>query len=83
MPYSSKCHLSDLLCYARRMTRETKALLDAFETLPETERRVFADEIIRRLLPFDSGPISDEEIGAASSELFKLLDVEDASADSR
>jgi hypothetical protein len=65
------------------MTPRTKALLEAFETLPAPERREFADEILRRSLPFDSGPLSDEEIGAASSELFELLDKDDATTGSR
>jgi hypothetical protein len=60
------------------MTRETKALLEAFETLPAPERRAFADEVLRRSLPFDSGPLSDEEIGSASAVFFDLLDKDDA-----
>lgn len=65
------------------MTQATKTLLDAFETLPVDEKRAFADEILRRSLPFDSGPLSDDEIGAASSELFQSLDNDDASTGSR
>ena len=60
-------------CYAGIMTQATKTLLDAFETLPVDERRAFANEILRRSLPFDSGPLTDDEIGAASSELFQSL----------
>jgi hypothetical protein len=52
------------------MTQQTKTLLDAFETLPPEEKRAFTDEILRRSLPFDSGSLSDEEIGNASSHLF-------------
>ena len=65
------------------MTRETKTLLDAFEGLPAEEKRAFADEILRRSLPFDSGPLTDQEIGAASSAFFKMLDEDDDSANSR
>jgi len=28
-------------------------------------RRAFTHEVLRRSLPFDSGPLEDEEIGAA------------------
>ncbi len=60
------------------MSRETQALLEAFEHLPADERRVFTDEVLRRSLPFDSGPLEDEEIGATSGALFNCLDEEDA-----
>ena len=61
--------------YTRRdMTRQTQELLEAFDQLPEEERRIFAQEVLRRVLPFESGPLTDEEIGAASDALFKSLD---------
>lgn len=65
------------------MKREIAALLDAFESLPVEEKRAFTDEVLRRTLPLDSGPVADEEIGAASTALFKSLDKEDAGAGSR
>jgi len=66
------------------MKRETAALLDAFESLPSEEKRAFTEEVLRRSLPFDSGPITDEEIAAASDALFQLLDQkEDADTRSR
>ena len=49
------------------MSRDTEALLDAFEHLPVEERRAFTQEVLRRSRPFDSGPLEDEEIGAASA----------------
>jgi hypothetical protein len=60
------------------MSRETAALLEAFEHLPAEEKRTFTEEVLRRALPFDSGPLEDAEIGAASAGLFTLLDGEDA-----
>ena len=62
------------------MTRETTTLLDAFEHLPVEEKRAFADEVLRRSLPFDSGPLPDEEVGAASDALFRYLENADTSA---
>ena len=59
------------------MSRDTEALLDAFEHLPVEEKRAFAGEVLRRSLPFDSGPLEDEEIGAASAALFESLEEED------
>ncbi|MGC9995005.1 MAG: hypothetical protein ABSE79_06745 [Terriglobia bacterium] len=55
------------------MSRETEALLDAFEHLPVEEKRTFMHEVPRRSLPFDSGPLEDDEIGAASAALFDCL----------
>ena len=60
------------------MSSQTKALLEAFEQLPVEEQKAFAQEILRRSLPFDSGSLLDDEIGAASSALFEALDREDA-----
>jgi hypothetical protein len=56
------------------MTRETTTLLDAFEHLPAEEKRSFTEEVLRRSLPFDSGPREDAEIGAASAVLFQSLE---------
>ena len=60
------------------MGNETQALLDAFEHLPADQKQLFAQEILRRSLPFDSGPLADDEIAAASRALFQTLDKEDA-----
>jgi len=49
------------------MSHESQALLEAFEHLPVEEQRALTDAILRRSLPFDSGPLPDEEIGAASA----------------
>ncbi|MBZ5545727.1 MAG: hypothetical protein LAO07_18960 [Acidobacteriia bacterium] len=65
------------------MSRETQALLEAFEHLPADEKRLFTHEVLRRSLPFDSGPLADEEIGAASAALFESLDHEDANSTTR
>jgi hypothetical protein len=56
------------------MSRETQALLEAFDHLPAEEQRAFTDEVLRRSLPCDSGPLDDEEIGAASAALWKSLE---------
>ena len=53
------------------MSGETQALPDAFERLPVSERQLFAQEVLRRSLPFDSGPLSDDEISAASHAPFQ------------
>jgi len=65
------------------MTSKTQALLEEFEHLPTEEKRAFINEVLRRSLPFDSGPLADEEIGAASSALFESLDQEDGNPQAR
>jgi hypothetical protein len=65
------------------MSRETKVLLGAFEHLPAVEKRIFTDEVMRRSLPFDSGPLADEEIGASAEALFTCLDEEEADSATR
>ena len=60
-------------CYCYAMKREATALLEAFENLPADEKRALAEEILRRSLPFDSGPLEDAEIAAASASLLQSL----------
>ena len=67
------------------MSKRATALLDAFEALPPAERQEFAVEVLRRTreLPFDSGLISDEEIGESGRALFSFLDKEEKAIPSR
>lgn len=65
------------------MSRQTIQLLEAFEALPEEEKRVFTAEFLRRAIPFDSGPLDDQETTHAADELFALLDAEENDTSSR
>lgn len=65
------------------MSKQTSQLLDAFEALPEEEKRIFTAEVLRRALPFDSGPLDDQETAHAADELLALLDTEENDAGSR
>ncbi|MBK5294716.1 MAG: hypothetical protein JJE04_23940 [Acidobacteriia bacterium] len=58
------------------MSNHTAQLLEAFEALPEEEKRIFTVEFMRRAIPFDSGPLDDEETVRAADEMFSLLDTE-------
>jgi hypothetical protein len=62
------------------MSRQTAELLDAFEALPPDEKRVFTAEVLRRAIPFDSGPLDDEETAHAADALFASLDAEENDA---
>jgi hypothetical protein len=65
------------------MSRETANLLEAFEALPEDEKRAFTAEFLRRAVPFDSGPLDDDETAHAADQLFALVDVEEDETGSR
>lgn len=61
------------------MSKQAVELLNAFEALPLGDKQAFAIEVLRRTrdLPFDSGSITDEEIGEAGRSLFAFLDQEE------
>ena len=67
------------------MSEQTVQLLGAFDALPSDDKQAFVVEIMRRAreLPFDSGPITDEEIGEAGKAMFALLDQEENAAHTR
>ena len=59
------------------MSKQTADLLEAFEALAPDEKRIFTAEFLRRAVPFDSGPLDDEETAHAADSLFSLLDAEE------
>ncbi len=60
------------------MSRQTSQLLEAFDALPNEEKRAFTAEFFRRAIPFDSGPLDDEETARAADAIFSMLDAEEA-----
>ncbi len=58
------------------MSAETIQLLEAFERLPTDEKQSFVKELFRRLVPFDSGPLPDEDIARAGDDLAAMLEKE-------
>jgi hypothetical protein len=65
------------------MSHQTAELLLAYDALPEEEKRVFTAEFLRRAIPFDSGPLDDEETARAADDLFARLDAEENDAGAR
>ena len=65
------------------MNTQTAELLDAFEALPEEERRIFTAAVLRRAIPLDSGPLDDEETAHAADQLLAGLDAEENDAGAR
>ena len=56
------------------MGSQTAQLLEAFEALPEDEKRVFTVEFLRRAVPFDSGSWDDSETTDAADQLLACLE---------
>lgn len=65
------------------MSTQTIQLLEAFEDLSEEEKRIFTAEFLRRAIPFDSGPLDDDEPAHAADEAFALIDTEENESASR
>lgn len=61
----------------KTMSTQTSELLDAFEALSLEEQRVFTAAFFKRAIPFDSGPLDDEETAHAADALFAMLDEDD------
>jgi hypothetical protein len=56
---------------------QTAQLLEAFEALPDDEKRTFIAEFMRRVIPFESGPLDDDETARAADDLFAQLDAQE------
>jgi hypothetical protein len=65
------------------MSTQTAALLEAFEALGPDEKRIFTAEVLRRAIPFDSGPLDDEETAIAADQLYAALDDDENDAVAR
>jgi hypothetical protein len=57
--------------------------LETFKALPEEEKRMFTVEFLRRAVPFDSGPLGDEDTTLAADKLFSLHEAEENNAEAR
>jgi hypothetical protein len=56
------------------MSEHAVELLEAFDALPEDDKRAFTLEFLRRAVPFDSGPLDDLEIAHAADQLLATLE---------
>jgi hypothetical protein len=52
----------------------TAALLDVFEAFDPGEKRVLTAGVLRHAIPFDSGPLDDEEPLNVADQLFAAFD---------
>ena len=51
------------------MSTASAHVIAAYESLPAQEKQLVAKEILRRLPPFDSGPLDDEEVARAGDQM--------------
>jgi len=65
------------------MGKETIELLDAYDALADDQKRIFTVEFLRRVIPFDSGPLDDSETAMAADHLLASLDAEENDASTR
>jgi hypothetical protein len=65
------------------MSQEALQLLAEFEALPPQEKLSFVKEIFRRLPPFDSGSLDDEDVALAGDAMAAMLEKEEDAAGAR
>jgi hypothetical protein len=65
------------------MSEKTIVLLQAFDALPLEEKLDFANAVMRRLPPIDSGPLDDDLVAKAGDDLAAMLQREGDDAAAR
>jgi hypothetical protein len=61
------------------MTAAAEHIIEDFEALPEPEKREVLAKLLQIASHLDYGPISDEELAAATDALFVAYDAEERS----
>jgi hypothetical protein len=59
------------------MTAAAQKILEEFEALDEAERQDVIERLLQFAGPWDSGPLTDEEITGAAAALFAMYDAEE------
>ena len=59
------------------MSAVAEKLIAAFEALPVEDKQTVAREILRRLPPFDSGPLDDDQVALAGDQIAAMLEREE------
>jgi hypothetical protein len=59
------------------MSTDSQNILTVFSSLPESEQRLVAAEILRRASRWDSDPLSDDDLARVADDLFIELDREE------
>ena len=61
------------------MSTAVTQVLNSFEALSESQKREAVVVILKQVLDYEPGEISDDELVAAADELFLAYDAEEAS----
>jgi hypothetical protein len=65
------------------MSTASAQLLAAYESLPAQEKQLVVKEILRRLPPFDSGPLDDEQVALAGDQLVATFEEDEHGSQTR
>ena len=65
------------------MSNEAQAVIQEFNSLPQSEQLAVYEAIARKVTAADYGPLSDEDLTAIAADSFALLDQEESRAGSR
>lgn len=60
------------------MSPTVQTLIESFDHLPETDKRIAASEILRRSVTLDLPPLSDEDLVSAAEMVFVEFECEAA-----
>jgi hypothetical protein len=58
-------------------------LIAEFESLATEDKQAVVREILRRLPPYDSGPLADEDVALAGDNIAAMLDEEESDSAAR
>lgn len=67
----------------RCMITVAEKVVAAFDSLSAEEQQAVAKAILRRLAPFESGPLDDNEVALAGDQIAAMLEVEEGDATTR
>ena len=59
------------------MSSDSQNILTVFSSLPESEQRLVAAEILRRTTQWDIDPLTDDDLSRVADDLFLELDREE------
>ena len=59
------------------MPASPQDILKAFDSLPQSEQQMVADEIIRRMAPWGVDSLDDSELTLLAAEQFRSLDAQE------
>jgi hypothetical protein len=56
------------------VSSNAQAVIEQFNSLPQVEQLAVYEAIVRKVIPANYGPLSDEDLTSIAAETFALLD---------